>query len=85
MKLSGRRLKKNRLIIRKPLGRETFRKSQDLEREKYRKELQERGSSKKIKVIKWWVASIVLVIFFYFFVIGLINFGFGVMAGFLYG
>ena len=35
------------------IGREAFRKSQDIEREKYRKELQERGSSKIIKVFKW--------------------------------
>ena len=35
-----------------PIGREEFRRQQDIERERFRKELQERNSSKKKQTIK---------------------------------
>ena len=67
MKLSGKRLKKNRVINRKPLGRETFRESQDIEREKYRR-LQPRKkilSDQVIKdIAKLIVINIVIIILF---------------------
>ena len=39
--------------------RDEFRRQQDIERERFRKELQERGSSKKFKAIKWIAFSLV--------------------------
>ena len=50
-------------------GRDEFRRQQDIERERFRKELQERGSSNKIKVIKWLVFGLGFGLFFYFFMI----------------
>jgi hypothetical protein len=67
MKLSGKRLKKNRMTNRKPLGRETFRESQDIEREKYRR-LQPRKKILSDQVIrdieKLIVINIVIIIVF---------------------
>ena len=46
------------------IGREAFRKSQDIEREKYRKELQERGGKKRITIgsvlYALWVTAFIL-------------------------
>ncbi len=42
------------------IARDEFRKQQDIEREKYLKELQERGSSKKIKVVMWVILGVAL-------------------------
>jgi|7_EtaG_2_1085326.scaffolds.fasta_scaffold125372_2 hypothetical protein len=44
------------------LSRDEFNRQQDVERERYRKELQEKGGCKAIKVIKWLVFGL----FFYF-------------------
>ena len=67
VKLSGKRLKKNRMTNRKPLGRETFRESQDIEREKYRR-LQPRKRILSDQVIrdiaKLIVINIVIIIVF---------------------
>ena len=59
MKLSGKRLKKNRVTNRKPLGRETFRESQDIEREKYRR-LQPRKKILSDQVIRD-IAKLILI------------------------
>ena len=39
------------------LGRDAFRRQQDIEREIYREELQAKGGSKAIKVVKWAMIS----------------------------
>ena len=44
------------------VSREVFREEQDIERERYRKKLQERGSNKNIRVIKWIVFGAILVV-----------------------
>ena len=41
------------------IGRDEFRKQQDIERERIRKELQERGSSKSAKTIKWLAIGLI--------------------------
>ena len=39
------------------IGRDAFRRQQDIEREIYREELQAKGGSKAIKVVKWAMIS----------------------------
>ena len=52
-----------------PIGREEFRRQQDIERERYRKDLQAKGGSKVIKVIKW----VMLCMLFYLAFLGLLQ------------
>ena len=41
----------------KSISRDEFRRQQDIEREIYREELQAKGGSKAIKVVKWAMIS----------------------------
>jgi hypothetical protein len=46
------------------IGRDAFRRQQDIEREIHREELQAKGGSKAIKVIKWAMMSILFYLSF---------------------
>ena len=56
--------KREEIKATKWLSRDEFNKQQDVERERYRKELQEKGSCKVIKVIKWLVFGLVAYLLF---------------------
>ena len=56
--------KSKKIKVAKRLSRDEFNRQQDVERERYRKELPKRDKRKMIKIIKWLVFGLVAYLLF---------------------